>query len=320
MKTLFCWEMLGILIKPSDFNYYWFNDLTQAPNAIVMSDRIRVFFSSRSNISKGKYISYSSFFDLSLNDPTNIIAINNKPILDLGKTGAFDEFGIYPFSVIEFKSKYIAVYGGWTRLRSVPFDVQLGLAVSNDAVNFDKIGIGPILAKSLNEPFIIASPKLFLKEDLIYLFYIAGNKWVKSNTKWEPIYKIRLATSTDGVNWNRLEKNIISDSIGINECQAAPEVIKIYDEYYMFFSYRDYHDYLTSKDHSYKIGLAKSKDLLNWERCDDLLSLNVETIGFDETSKSYASTFILDNYLYMLYTGNGIGRTGIGLMRTNLAK
>ena len=54
-----------------------------------------------------------------------------------------------------------AYYGGWTRCESVPFNVAIGLGVSSDnGETFDKLGDGPILSYSLDEPFILSGPKI----------------------------------------------------------------------------------------------------------------------------------------------------------------
>jgi hypothetical protein len=315
---VFNWEFVRVVFHHSSFKKEWINDLSQAPNAIVLDDVIRVFFSSRAIPINAKYISYSGYFDLSLKFPHDLISISERPVVELGNIGEFDEFGIYPFSVVKFKNEYFAAFGGWTRLKTVPFDVQIGMAKSLDCKSFNKIGTGPIIGKSLDEPFVIASPKIRNFNNKLFIFYISGRKWLFEDDRWEPVYKIRAAYSDDGKNWIKMGRNLIEDRLGDFECQAAPDVIQIEDAFYMVFSYRKHKNYLEDYDSSYKLGLAKSFDLINWSRCDDNLNIKHFVNGFDDFSSSYANLFLLGEYVYLLYTGNGIGRTGIGLLRTKI--
>lgn len=286
---------------------------TQAPNCILLNDRIRCFYSTRDKTEDGRYLSNSYYFDLHKDYPHHLIDYDYTSCLKLGLPGSFDEFGIYPFSIIKNNNGYVAAYGGWTRPKTVPFEVSIGLALSSDCVKFEKIGVGPSLTKSLNEPFIIASPKIKYFEENYYLFYIAGENWSYLNGKYEPIYKIRLATSTDLMNWNRIDKDLIPDILGDQECQAAPEVFKFGGLYYMIFSYRNSIDYMNNPNNSYRLGLATSSNLVTWIRDDTNLNFGLGLNGWDSISVSYASVVISEENILMFYTGNGIGRTGIGL-------
>lgn len=304
----------GNIFNSSKFSELeWRSEFSQAPNVILSGNIVRVYYTSRSKIFNGNYVSYPSFFEFGLNNPSKILYVHDKNILDCGLPGEFDEFGIYPFSVMKFNGEFIATYGGWTRLQSVPFDISIGLARSYDGIEFKKIGRGPILSKSLNEPFIIGSPKIRHYGNLFYLFYISGRKWIETDVRLEPIYKIRVATSTDLVNWEKNDLDIIVDKLGEFECQAAPDVIQINNIFYMFFSYRKHYDYMLNKNNSYRIGLAKSLDLKEWVRIDEDIIFGVSESGWDSLQVSYANMFLKDNLLYMLYAGNGVGKTGIGL-------
>lgn len=319
-KLKFNWNRQGIVFNseniafPEGFKYF-----TQAPNCILLSDRIRCFYSTRDKMTDGRYISNSYYFDLQKEHPYKLIDYNLSSCLEVGLPGSFDEFGIYPFSVVKSKHIFVAAYGGWTRPKSVPFEVSIGLALSSDCRNFKKVGVGPVLTKSINEPYLIASPKIKYFEEKYYLFYIAGKSWSYINEKHEPVYKIRLATSTDMINWNRIDKDIICDFLGEQECQAAPEVFKVDELYYMIFSYRNQIDYISNPKNSYRLGLATSSDLLNWVREENILNFGLSHNGWDSVSVSYASVVIINDNILMFYTGNGIGRTGIGLATTKIS-
>lgn len=310
------WEKLGLLFNPNNFpdRPEWMHEFAQAPCTLEFDDFLRVYFSTRPKPDlNGQYVSYCAFVDL---DPTNlfkILNISSKPILELGKTGAFDEFGTYPVSVLREKNKILAFYGGWTRLESVPFNVAIGYAESYDGgITFNKIGDGPVLSYSLDEPFVLSGPKIRKFNSIYYLFYIAGQKWIVDNNRAEPIYKIRLAISQDGLNWTKLNKDLIISKYE-DEAQASPDVIFLNGKYHMFFCYRKSKDYRKNKKNTYRIGYAYSYDLINWFRDDEYCGFDVSEFGFDNEMVAYPHVFKLRNKIYMMYLGNEVGRNGFGL-------
>lgn len=315
---MFKWEKLGKIFDPTKVQSRdWINQFAQAPSLIELDDRLRVFFSCRPKPdANGQYVSYCAYVDLDKND-FSIKNIANKPILDLGKLGTFDEFGTYPVSVIESKGAYFAYYGGWTRCESVPFNVAIGLAISNDCITFKKVGSGPILSYSPSEPFILSGPKIRRFGDKFYLFYIAGRRWILDDGKPEPVYKIRMASSNDGLNFKKHDYDLIVDKLGIDEAQASPDVIYANGKYHMFFCYRKAVDFRKNIDNTYRIGYAYSNDLINWTRNDSKCGLDVSKNGWDSEMVAYPHLFELNGEIYMFYLGNEVGKYGFGLAKLN---
>lgn len=314
---MFKWNKLGKIFNPLEMKGrpIWMHEFAQAPATLIFDQFIRVYFNCRPKPnSNGQYVSYSAFVDLDRNNLFKIINIAQKPCLKLGKLGAFDEFGTYPVSVIKEDKKIIAYYAGWTRCESVPFNVAIGGAEShNNGETFDKIGDGPILSYSLNEPFVISGPKIRKYHGIYYLWYIAGRKWILVNNKTEPIYKIRMAYSKDGLNWIKQNKDIIANRLGEDEAQASPDVFFKNNKYHMFFCYRQPSDFRRNKDRSYRIGYASSTDLFNWTRDDSKAGIDVSQEGWDSEMVAYPHIFELDGKIGMLYLGNEVGKYGFGL-------
>lgn len=281
---------------------------------------MRLFFSTREYPDiDGLYKSYPAFVDLSLDGRFRVLEVAQDPILTLGQTGSFDEFGIYPFCPIKVNDEIFAVYAGWTRCMSVPFDVSLGLAKANsNASKFQRVGTGPILTKSIHEPFVISSPKIRFINGKYLLFYIAGSRWQRFNSgKFDVHYSIRMAISEDLVNWKRLNRNIIAPITGSLESQASPDVFQLGDSYIMIFCYRKVGDY-RNKSRGYKLGLAYSDNLIDWVRCDNRLEIDHQDSQWDDESQNYPHVFqTTDDRLYIAYTGNGIGATGVGIAELN---
>ena len=314
---MFKWKKLGRVFNPQEIeNIPWLNEFAQAPSVIIYEKFIRVYFSCRpAPDSNGQYVSYSAFIDLNRENLFERVSIGKEPILKLGELGTFDEFGTYPSSVIRSGNDLFVYYGGWTRCESVPFNVAIGIAKSDDdGKTFNKLGPGPVLSYSVNEPFILSGPKIRRFNNKWYLWYIAGSKWILDNGKPEPVYKIRMATSEDGLNWTKLNKDLIESRVEENEAQASPDVFFYEGKYHMFFCYR-YSSNYRGKNNGYRIGYASSEDIFNWKREDSKAGIDISESGWDSEMISYPHVFELDKTIYMLYLGNQVGRYGFGLAK-----
>ncbi len=312
---MFKWKKLGRVFNPQDVQgREWLYEFAQAPSVLIFDKFMRVYFSCRPLPDvNGQYISYSAFVDFNRNNLFEIVNVAKQPILELGECGTFDEFGTYPASVIRDGNNILAYYGGWTRCESVPFNVAIGLAKSCDNGEiFTKLGPGPVISYSSNEPFILSGPKIRKFNDTWYLFYIAGRKWIENNGKPEPVYKIRMAVSTDGINWTKADKDIIESKLEEDEAQASPDVFFHENKYHMFFCYRCSLNF-RGKEKGYRIGYASSDDLINWVRDDSKTGIDVSEEGWDSEMISYPHVFELDKKIYMYYLGNHVGRYGFGL-------
>lgn len=312
---MFRWKKLGRIFDPTtDVNISWMKEYAQSPSVLIYDKFLRVYFSCRPDKDeKGQYISYLAFLDLNKDNLFDILNIADKPILDLGARGTFDEFGTNPASVIRVGEDIRIYYSGWTRCESVPFNSAIGMAQSPDhGKTFIRLGEGPVLSYTADEPFLIGSPRIRKFNDKWYLWYAAGKKWIENNGNPEPIYKIRMASSTDGINWNKIGKDLIEDSLEENECQASPDVFFYKNKFHMFFSYRYSLEYRL-KGKSYRIGYASSFDMLNWVRDDSKTGITVSNKGWDSEMISYPNVFELGKNIYMIYQGNHFGRHGFGL-------
>lgn len=313
------WKKLGHIFDPTKVNdgteREWMKEFSQCTSTLVFDNFVRIYFSCRPYKDDDGYAkSYTAFIDVDRHNLTKIINIANNPVLPLGKLGTFDEFAVYPTSVIKEDEMVYLYYAGWTRMKSVPFDTAIGLAISgDDGVTFERIGNGPMLSANFEEPFVLSGPKIRKFNNIYYLFYLAGTEWVLYDNKPEIIYKNRMAISKDGVTWNRLSCNIIQDKLDKYECQAGPDVFYKDGKYHMYFAYRHGFNFRTSPGRGYKIGYAYSNDLINWTRDDDNAGIEYSEEGWDSNMHHYPHVFELDGNHYMLYNGNEFGKYGFGL-------
>jgi predicted GH43/DUF377 family glycosyl hydrolase len=314
------WSKLGKIFDPTQQtlpnNCFSF---AQSPQALVLDDRVRLYFSTRARDNIGKYLSHVAFvdFDRSL---TTIIDVSKSTIIELGKLGCFDEHGIFPVNVVRDGERVLAYTTGWNRKVSVSADASIGLAISHDnGLTFQKYGEGPVMAATLNEPFLIGDAFVASYGSVFHMWYIFGSRWLKYADSDTPdrVYKIAHATSVDGINWRRNGKTIISDKLNTDECQALPTVFHRNDAYHMYFCYRQAHGFRTESNSAYRLGYAYSIDLINWVRNDALAGIDVSEMGWDSQMQCYPHTFELEGRVYMLYNGNEFGRYGFGLAVLN---
>ena len=312
---MFKWKKLGKVFTPQEVaGRSWLKEFAQAPATLVFDDFVRVYFSCRPQAdSNGQYVSYCAYVDLDRGDLFKQRHVSEQPILSLGGLGEFDEFGTYPVSVIRAGDEVRAYYGGWTRCESVPFNVAIGCATSRDGgKTFAKLGNGPVLSYSPDEPFVLSGPKIRRFDDAWHLWYIAGRKWKRVAGGAEPVYKIRMASSHDGIHWTKMNKDLIESRIEEDEAQAGPDVFFANGKYHMFFCYRHSSGY-RGKERGYRIGYASSTSLSDWVRDDAKAGIGVSETGWDAEMVSYPHVFELDGKIYMAYLGDQVGRYGFGL-------
>ena len=137
--------------------------------------------------------------------------------------------------------------------------------------------------------------------------------WYGSNLKWgkeqhEMQHVIKYAESLDGIHWNRT--NFIAINLEHPNEYAISKPFVLYEDnlYKMWYSYR-----ANGVINTYRIGYAESKDGLNWTRKDEEVGIDVSEDGWDSDMICYPSILDYANKKYMLYNGNGYGRTGFGI-------
>lgn len=314
------WKKLGKIFDPTEHKLKNNRlEFAQSPQALVFDNFVRIYFSTRRKDKTGKYLSFISFIDMK-KDFKTIINISKGTVISLGNLGCFDEHGIFPMNVLRVKDKIYAYTGGWSRRISVSIETSIGLAIShNNGITFDKVGNGPILTSTLHEPFLVGDPFVQIYSGKYHMWYIYGTEWIRSPEEEEPqrIYKIGHATSGDGASWQKEGRQLITDKLNSDECQALPSVIKFGSKYHMLFCYREAIDFRKNKDRGYRIGYAFSKDLINWSRDDNNVGIDVSESGWDSDMLCYPHLFRCDDKIYLLYNGNEFGRFGFGLAILN---
>ena len=300
------WRRRGKIFTASG-QLEWMHSHTQVPCALVLDDRLRIYFSTRPKSG----MSLGAFIDLDIEDPMRILYLHEKPILEWGEVGTFDEHGIIPNHVFRHEGKLYLFYVGWSRRESVPYSNWMGMAISEDnGATFQKAFKGPILDRTRHE--IYSATGLICVQHLGYWhgWYATGTQWLLINGRYEHTYELRSCGSVNLVDWTRPNQPIFPNKLP-NESNTRPTVIFMEGKWHMWFCYRGTQDFRDGRD-SYRIGYAWSTNLKDWVRNDESAGIAPAQQGWDSNMIAYPCVVAVRDRVLMFYSGNGFGRAGFG--------
>jgi len=302
------WTKRGLIFAANN-NHEWMVSHAQVPVAHICGDVLRIYFGTRDARNR----TVTSFIEVQPDRPGNILYVHNQPVLSLGALGAFDDSGAMPSWIVPHGSDLYLYYIGWNVGVTVPYRNALGLAISEDGgITFGRLSHGPILDRTVVDPFFIGAACVHKQADEWKMWYQSTVKWVMHDGHPEPYYHLRYAESRDGVNWERKGLVCIDFKSPEEGGITRPSVVFDGNRYLMWYSYRSGSDYRTNKANSYRIGYAESWNGVNWIRMDDQAGIDTSAEGWDSTMTAYPCVYSYGDNTYMLYNGNGCGRSGIG--------
>ena len=297
------WEKLGLIFNAEN-QFDWMCSHASLPIAQNLNgDIFRIYFSTRdsNNRSNGAYI------DIDILYPNKILNISEKPLLEYGKTGLFDESGSQPCCIFNYKNDIFLYFTGWSLIDTLPYKTAVGLYNKKQS-QFIKYSDLPIIDSFGNHHLSIGYAFVTHHNNLFKMWCEVNEKWVKNNetNKVEPHFVIKYATSKNGINWKWNNSTCIHDRLGENII-SRPSVIIEDNIYKMWYSYK--------KNALYTLGYAESLNGIDWQRKDQEVGIETSKFGWDSEEIEYPYVFDHKGDRYMLYNGNGYGRTGFGLAK-----
>ena len=249
--------------------------------------------------------------DIDSNNLTHVKYIHDRPVLDLGKIGAFDDSGANVSSIVRVGDLLYMYFIGWNPSTTVHTRNSIGLAVSQDGgLSFERLFDGPVLDRNTFEPYYTGAVDVIKEGSLWRMWYTSGTEWKIIAGRPEIFYHIKYAESKNGVDWTRDDISAIPPTDRF-EAVARLSVLKIQGGYHMWFSSRSLVDFRTNINNSYRAGYAISVDGVNWER-KNLLGMGLSSTGWDSEAIAYPYVLELNDKLICFYNGNGFGKTGFG--------
>ena len=309
------WIKKGLIFK-TEKQFDWMNSHAQCPTAILLEDRIRIFFSARLENQQ----SLPTYIDVEKENPQKIIYLNPNPVLERGRRGTFDENGIIPSCFVYKDNQLYFYYAGWSQGKNVPYKNFTGMAISKDnGLTFTKFTEAPVFSLNQFDPLSATGPCIIFKDNEYIAIYSTGIDWLEIDGKLEHTYQLTYATSKDAIHWESSGKMII-DPVNEFEADCKPAIIEHNGIYHMWFSTRGSHNFRKPGNTAYRLGYAFSTDMIQWTRDDANSGIDISEEGWDSEMICYPSITRYKNKLYMFYNGNGFGKSGFGYAELELDK
>lgn len=198
------------------------------------------------------------------------------------------------------------LFMGWQAPRNGHWRGDIGRFVVNPELTLRLEEDDPLMASDDTDPISLSYPWVVEDEEGGYrMWYGSTRRWDAGNG--EMLHVIHSAYSPDGHQWRR-DGLAIPYELGVAQAFSRPAVIKnVHRGYEMWFSYR------SGSGEKYRIGYAVSRDGARWELDLNGVGIEVSESGWDSEMIEYPFVFDHQGERYMLYNGNGYGKSGFGL-------
>jgi hypothetical protein len=264
--------------------------------------RFDIYYSPRDE--RGRAHIARASLDVAPDGELAVVGHDPQPVLSPGPLGAFDDSGVTMSCVVESDAGTLLYYTGWTLGVSVPFYFYVGAAVRvHGQSDFRRVSPAPILERSAIDPYLTASPWVLREEGTWRMWYVSCSGWEMVDGAPRHRYHLRYAQSTDGLHWRRNGQVAIDFANRDEYAMSRPCVIGGDGSYRMWFSVRG---------ESYRLAYAESADGVRWKRDDSRAGLPASSGDWDSEMVAYPALFERQGVEYLLYNGNGYGRSGIG--------
>lgn len=241
------------------------------------------------------------------------------PVLGPGELGAFDDAGVTVSCVVEGEEGEgtLLYYTGWSLGVSVPFYFYAGLAVRRPGQRrFERVSRAPILERNAVDPYLTASPWVLREADGVWrMWYVSCARWEMVGDAPRHYYHVRYAESEDGVQWRREGRVAVDFGDAGEYAMGRPCVVREENPRREVGVEREgvrYRMWFCARGESYRLACAFSTDGVQWTRADEDAELQGPSEAWDAEMQAYPAVFERGGTRYLLYNGNGYGRTGIG--------
>lgn len=297
------WNKMGHVFSQNG-NEGWKNNSALTPTPFLLDNStIRVYagFRDKSGTSRIGYV------DVDSRNPLIVKKVSKFPVLDVGRSGCFDDNGVILGDIVRYNDKIRMYYVGFQLVNKVKFLAFTGLAESYDnGESFHRVSESPIIDRHENANMIGAIHTVIHEENIWRSWYAAGDGWQDINGVMFPKYNIWHAESLDGVDFS-LKRSLCIDVHGDEYRIGRPSVYKHDNKYFMFYTKGG----VSGKD--YFPGVAYSDDGISWERKDQDFGLALSKFGFDSLHLCYPRLIIINEKVFCFYNGNNMGQEGFGV-------
>ncbi|MBT9096685.1 hypothetical protein KFZ76_03030 [Methylovulum psychrotolerans] len=297
------WRKLGLLYCPAGDNRHP-KLLTHAANplpVLIGGDVYRIFFSGRDAQNRSSV----GAVDIDIVRRT-LIYEHEQPIFTHGPAGSFYADGVSIGNCYTANGVRYMLFMGWQTPQHSHWRGDIGQLTVHPDGSLSLANPAPLFTANHLDPLSFSYPWVHQHPDGSYrMWYGSTQTWDAGNG--EMLHVINTAASPDGQHWQR-EGLAIPYALGIAQAFSRPTAIQAADgSYRMWFSYR------SGTGTSYRIGHATSPDGHHWQLALDTAGIDVSDSGWDADMIEYPFVFTHQSQTYMLYNGNGYGKSGFGL-------
>ena len=260
----------------------------------------RIFFNARDSRNRSSVGAVD--FDL-IN--RKVVCEHKTPFFNAGPKGSFYEDGLSIGCCYEAgNGQRLIPFMGWRNPTDRHWYGEVGCLILNDNATLSLESEMPLLALDDEDPVSISYPWVIQRFSGAYRMYYGSTvTWDAGNG--EMLHTIKSASSSDGLTW-RKEGLAVPYEVGVAQAFSRPTVLEIASgRLLMWYSCR------SGTGEAYRIGCAESADGETWKRVSSGIDVSAE--GWDSEMVEYPCVFRHEEKYYLLYNGNGYGKTGIGL-------
>lgn len=299
------WRKLGH-IYCADNHSDWMYSHAMIPIAEqVDGDLFRIYFSPRDKRNRG----HGAYLEVDMRRPLDVIRLHDRPILEPGELGCFDDSGALPNSIVNINGRKLLYYTGINLGVTVKIRNSVGLAEWSDSEHrFVRRYLGPVIDRTRELPHFVATPEIRYERGTFRAWFTACVRWEADEAGPKHFYHLEYAESADGVEWKRDGTAAITFRDQYEYAMGVPRVMKDEGGYKMWFCSR-----ATREVPTYRIRYATSMDGIHWTRRDEEVGIDVSDSGWDSEMICYPFVFEHRGQRFMLYNGNGYGKTGFGI-------
>jgi hypothetical protein len=304
-RTATQWERRGLLLAAPPQRSWSCSHVALPAVERTAEGVLNLYYSPRDE--RGRAHIARARLDVGPGGELTVAAHDPEPVLSPGELGAFDDAGVTVSCVVDGGARggTLLYYTGWSLGLSVPFYLFAGLAVRRPGERaFERVSSAPILERNAVDPYLTASPWVLRgTEGVWHMWYVSCAGWEMLDAAPRHRYHVRYAQSADGVRWRR-EGTVAIDFKDEGEyALGRPCVMRDGDRYRMW---------LCARGESYRLAYAESADGQHWERDDTAIALDAPSEKWDSEMEAYPVVFDHGGERYLLYNGNGYGRSGVG--------
>jgi len=298
------WQKLGLIFDVSQHaGASWFANSALTPQPVVIDDKIRVYAGFRDSAGASRI----GYVDLDKSNPARILGVSEKPVLDLGRDGCFDDNGVIMGDVVHTEDGVHLFYVGFQLVKKAKFLAFSGVAISKDGGDsFTRLSEAPILDRAPSQTTIGAIHTARFENGVWRLWFARGDGWEIINGVPYPQYHICYTETNDLLN---IPRNAITCVVAdYPEYRIGrPKVYRLEDGTYMMLATKG------TIGGDYTPSLFTSKDGIVWDRHPDKeVGLPLSASGWDSETLCYPALVNNGDHTLAIYNGNSMGLHGFG--------